>query len=88
MTSEKKPVCPYCKKEMKKWKVPVASTWENEFFYVCFNENCPYFIEGWQYMWETQKTYASYRCKFDPNSGKYMPLPAWSVNALKENIMD
>jgi len=88
MTSEKKPVCPYCKEEMKKWKVPVASTWENEFFYVCFNENCPYFIEGWQYMWETQKTYASYRCKFDPNSGKYMPLPAWSVNALKENIMD
>ena len=88
MINNKKIVCPYCNQEMKKWRVPQGSTWHNNFLYVCLNDNCPYFVEGWDYMWETQKVHASYRCRFDPDSGKYAPLPVWSPEALKNNIIE
>jgi len=88
MINGKKTVCPYCNQEMKKWKIPQTTTWNDTFFYVCFNDNCPYFMEGWDYMWETQKARASYRCRLDSDSDKYAPLPVWSREALRNNIME
>jgi hypothetical protein len=82
------PICPHCRQPMKKWKVPVNSTWPHDFFYVCFNDDCPYFIQGWTYIWEEQQTRASYRCRLDPDSGKCVPLPVWSPAALKEDIIE
>jgi hypothetical protein len=73
---------------MKKWKVPENSTWPYDFFYVCFNDTCPYFVEGWQYLWKEQQTRASYRCRLDTDSGKYVPLPVWSSDALKDAIIE
>jgi hypothetical protein len=73
---------------MKKWKVPEGSTWPNEYFYVCFNDDCSYFVQGWQHMLEQQQASASYRCRLDPDSGKYVPLPVWSSDALKDSIID
>lgn len=88
MTSGKTQICPHCGQEMKKWRVPDTSTWPYEFFHVCFNDDCPYFIKGWEYMWEKQETKASYRCRWDPDSKKCVPLPVWSHDALKENIIE
>jgi hypothetical protein len=82
------PLCPYCKQRMKKWRVPVNSTWSHDFFYVCFNDQCPYFVRGWQHLWEVQQIHASYRCRLEPDSGKCVPLPVWSTDALKEDIVD
>jgi hypothetical protein len=73
---------------MKKWRVPVVSTWPNEFFFVCLNDECPYYVQGWDLMWEQQATRASYRCRLDPDTGKFVPLPVWSADALKDNIID
>lgn len=88
MTKDKIPVCPHCRQKMKKWRVPINSTWPHEFFYVCFNDDCPYFVQGWEQMWEQQETKASYRCRLDPDTGKYMPLPVWSTEALKDDIIE
>jgi len=88
MEYQKVPVCPHCKSEMKRWRVPVASTWPNEFFFVCFNDACPYYVQGWDLMWEQQKTRASYRCRLDPDTGKFVPLPVWSADALKKDIIE
>ena len=85
---KKAPLCPHCSQEMKKWKVPIASTWANEFFYVCFNDECPYFVQGWEHIWEQQATKASYRCRLDPDTGEYGPIPVWSYDALKDDIID
>jgi hypothetical protein len=82
------PICPYCNQPMKKWKVPQNSTWPNDFFYVCFNDACAYFVEGWQHLWKEQQTRASYRCRLDPDSGKCVPLPVWSSDALKDSIIE
>jgi len=73
---------------MKKWKVPIASTWPNEFFYVCFNDACSYFVQGWEQILEQTATKASYRCRLDPDTGKYTPLPVWSSDALKDDIIE
>ena len=88
MPDKKAPLCPHCSQEMKKWKVPIASTWANEFFYVCFNDECPYFVKGWEHMWEQQATKASYRCRLDPDTGEHGPIPVWSYDALKDDIID
>ncbi len=85
---KKAPLCPHCSQEMKKWKVPIVSTWANEFFYVCFNDECPYFVQGWEHMWEQQATKASYRCRLDPDTGEYGPIPVWSYDALKDDIIE
>jgi len=82
------PICPYCNQQMKKWKVPINSTWPQDFFYVCFNDQCPYFVRGWQHAWEMQHIHASYRCRLDPDAGKWVPLPVWSADALKNDIID
>nr|HID59320.1 hypothetical protein [Desulfobacterales bacterium] len=88
MPKENVPACPHCGHQMKKWMVPINSTWPNEFFYVCFNDNCPYFVRGWDRMWEQMHTRASYRCRIDPNTGKASPIPVWSYNALKDGIIE
>jgi len=82
------PICPHCNQKMKKWRLPEGTTWPDDFFYVCFNDQCPYFVRGWQRMWDQQQTRASYRCRFDPYSNSFVPLPAWSSEALKENIIE
>ncbi|MFP4445787.1 MAG: ogr/Delta-like zinc finger family protein [Desulfosudaceae bacterium] len=87
MTVSQAPLCPHCRQQMAKWRVPPGATWPDEFFYVCFNDQCPYFVQGWQVLWEQQQTHASYRCRLDPDSGKFVPLPVWSSQALKENII-
>lgn len=88
MKNESTPLCPHCGRKMKKWRVPEGSTWPDTFFYVCFNDQCPYFTRGWQHIRERMGTQASYRCRFDPYANKYMPLPVWSSEALKENIIE
>lgn len=87
MTENKTPICPHCGQDMKKWRVPFNSTWSHDFLYICFSDDCPYFIKGWEHMWEQQKTKASYRCRWDEDNDKYVPLPVWSYDALKDDII-
>jgi hypothetical protein len=87
MTEQRVPHCPHCGRKMNKWRVPLASTWANAFFYVCFNDECPYYVQGWERLWEKQATRASYRCRLDPDTGKFAPLPVWSADALKDDII-
>lgn len=80
-------VCPHCGKEMDKWTIPAASSWDAEFHYVCFNDECVYFVTGWQWMREKYQANASYRHCVDPATGCSRPLPVWSADALKDQII-
>lgn len=82
------PKCPHCGVDMKKWETPPASTWSALFQWVCFNDECSYFVRGWDWMLKTQKVKASYRHRLDPDSGASGPLPAWSYKAHKDRIID
>jgi hypothetical protein len=85
--SEDKTICPHCGVKMEKWRVPDFSTWNAEFFYVCFNDECPYFVRGWEHMEKSLQNRCSYRHRYDPVTGQTGPLPVLSCDALKHDII-
>jgi hypothetical protein len=73
---------------MKKWKTPPLSTWSAEFFYVCFNDQCSYYVKGWDHMQRSTEVGCSYRHRYDPETGTCGPLPVWSPDAGKSEILE
>lgn len=88
MSHKEKCTCPHCGKEMKKWRTPADSTWGTPFQWVCFNDECTYFVKGWDHMMETQNVKASYRHRVNPETGAGGPLPCWSYGAHKDQIIE
>ncbi|MFZ2446726.1 MAG: ogr/Delta-like zinc finger family protein [Syntrophobacteraceae bacterium] len=82
-----KTVCPHCNQKMNKWKTPPLSTWSAEYFYVCFNDACPYYVKGWKHMDQTIKVGCSYRHRWDPDADTCGPLPVWAPDAGKDDII-
>jgi len=80
--------CPYCGVEMKKWKPPSETSWGDVIQFVCFNDDCRYFCDGWKWMKEKYDQGVSYRHRYDPETGDRGPLPVWSKEALKDRIID
>ena len=87
MVRELNPRCPYCSAPLLRWEPPPESGWQGDFQYVCFNDECAYFIRGARWMLEHYSVTASYRYRLDPLTGESGPLPVWSINALKSGIL-
>jgi hypothetical protein len=86
------PECPHCGKKMGKWATPQmpfggSTTWTSDFLYVCFNDKCPYFVGGWDWMWNNYQRKVSYRYRLDPTTGQGGPIPVASYTALKDGII-
>jgi hypothetical protein len=87
------PRCPHCGLLMKKWHTPQmpfggSTTWTTEFLYVCFNDECPYFVNGWDWMWNNYRRSVSYRHMLDPFTGETSPIPVSSCDSLKEGVIN
>ena len=75
---------------MKKWAVPrnpFEAIWDNEFLYVCFNDDCPYYVRGWDHIYKSTSRIASYRFMYNPEKDSCALLPVTSPKALKESII-
>jgi hypothetical protein len=81
------PTCPHCGSRLKKWRVPDRSNWSEEYFFVCFNDQCPYYQRGWQWMKEQYNQQASYRFMIHPSTGAASMIPVWSASATREMIV-
>ena len=86
--SENKDVCPHCGDTLKKWLVPEEATWDDEYFFVCFNNDCPYYKRGWEWMKEQYNQKASYRYALNPNTGGALMIPVWDDEATRQMIVD
>jgi len=82
--------CPHCGERMKKWLVPDSpySTWDVEHMYICFNDDCPYLVRGWDFMGRQGNLGLSYRQMYNPVNGCLMPVPVPSLGALRESIVE
>ncbi len=81
--------CPYCQSGLRKWEVPqhIWTEWPNDFLYVCMNDDCPYFVRGWDVM-ERQGASGSYRLMFDPLNGSCEPIPVLTNSMLRDGIIE
>jgi hypothetical protein len=80
--------CPHCGSSLKKWLVPDEATWDEEFFFVCFDDDCSYYKSGWEWMKQQYNQQASYRYAVNPDNGSSLMIPVWSDTATREMIVD
>ena len=80
--------CPHCSGALTKWGNPEDSSWGQGYQLVCFNDQCPYYVRGWQWMKDNYQQKASYRYRYDPQNKEEGPLPVWSDSALRDGILD
>lgn len=80
--------CPHCGVELCRWRAPEGATWEDAFHYVCFNDECPYYVQGWEWMESQFGRRVSYRYRLSPESGTSGPLAVWSPQAMRNFIVD
>jgi hypothetical protein len=81
-------ICPHCGLQLVKWRVPEGANWVEEFFYACFNDDCSYYREGWDWMRSQFNQAASYRYMINPSTGVSSMLPVWSASSMREMIVE
>ena len=82
--------CPHCGERLLKWEVPFNpfTTWDMEFMFLCFNDECPYLVRGWDVMCRQGNRGVSYRFAFNPKRNQCMSIPVPNLHALKESIVE
>jgi SAM-dependent methyltransferase len=81
--------CPYCEEPLEKFEVSPSPflEWDNEFFYVCFNNQCPYMRGGWNAMSRQGNQGFTYRLMYDPIRDLCRPTPVASPYAQSKHVI-
>jgi len=91
--SQKRPSCPHCNAEMSIWEVPPFSFsdglgWCAPYLFICFNDECPPYVQGWDDMMENYAHNASVRCMCYPEKDKFEYIPVFSAMGATGQIID
>jgi predicted RNA-binding Zn-ribbon protein involved in translation (DUF1610 family) len=91
--AQDKPKCPHCGEVMSLWEVPPVTFsdglgWGTPYLYLCFNDDCPMYVEGWQNLEENYSHKASYRCLCYPGTEQYECMPVFSPVGGTGQIID
>ncbi|MBI4705269.1 MAG: hypothetical protein HY744_29525 [Deltaproteobacteria bacterium] len=80
--------CPHCAAPLLPFEMPDGGGWSKPVQWACFNDECSYYREGWDWMWEHYRAKASYRYRVaDPATGQAAPLAVWSPQAIRSRIV-
>lgn len=87
------PDCPHCGTKMKKCEPPPYNYgdglgWCTPYFYVCFNDECSLYANGWNNLKENFNKVASYRCMCYPDNGVFEAMCVFSPDGLKGQIIE
>lgn len=88
-----KPKCPHCEEEMSIWEVPPINIgdglgWGTPFLFVCFNDECPTYTDGWKNIEENYGHRSSYRSFCYPGSDKFECIPVFSPVGASGQVID
>lgn len=91
--SKDKPRCPHCNQEMSLWEVPPITFsdglgWGEPYLYVCFNDDCSLYRQGWDHLKENYAQTASYRCMNYPGTEQFEVMPVFSPSGAKGQVID
>ncbi|WP_373497823.1 zinc ribbon domain-containing protein [Desulfococcus sp.] len=73
---QKRPLCKYCQQEMSIWEAPDMVIddglgWGTPYMFVCFNDACRLYAQGWDNIRENYGRTASYRCICYPGTENF-----------------
>lgn len=88
-----KPACPHCGETMKLWEVPPINFsdglgWGEPCLFLCFNDECSLYKQGWKDMEENFSQRASMRCFNYPGTSQFECMPVFSSMGGQGQIMD
>lgn len=73
---------------MQALEIPDGTGWEEPYHWVCFNDDCSYFQQGWEHLERNYNQHKSYRHRVNPRTGKASPIPVWSASAMRNLIIE
>ena len=79
-----RPICPHCGKEMgiyacgQEGAAVCGGRWGTPYLFICVNDKCPLFVEGWNHMRETYRHACSYRCFCYPDARRTESMVVYS----------
>lgn len=93
LMEQEKPKCPHCQQEMTLWEVPPVNFsdglgWGTPYLYICFNDECSLYKEGWENMRQNYGRNSSYRCMQYPGKSSYECMPVFSPEGGSGQIID
>jgi len=93
MEKNKKAVCPHCGQNLNKWSTPSFNFadglgWCTPFLYVCFNDECSFYVNSWKHLNEAYGQEMGYRFMLHPDSGESSSIPVGNKYAMKGDIID
>jgi hypothetical protein len=93
MKVKEAPDCPHCQHKMKKMSAIGPNYgdglgWGVPFLYVCFNDECKLFVDGWRHIKENFGKVASYRCMCYPDNGKMDTMCVFTPDGCTGQIIE
>ena len=91
--AQDKPSCPKCHQTMNLWEVPSINFsdglgWGTPYLYICFNDDCPIYSQGWANLKENYNQSASYRQINYPGTDQFEFMPVFSPMGAQGQIID
>ncbi len=88
-----RPVCKYCHREMSLWEVPEMAIddglgWGSPYMFVCFNDACRLYTQGWDNIRENYGRTASYRCICYPGTETFECMSVYGPQGGHGQIVD
>ncbi len=91
--AQEKPKCPHCGNRMNIWEVPSIHCgdglgWGTPYLFMCFNNDCKLYTQGWENIKEHYSHTASYRCMNYPGTQQFELVPVFSPMGGTGQIVD